>query len=108
MSYSFFSINAKLVVLLLMIFTQLLNSQDPLQNFFPLSNTLDIISSFMGLIACDCQLPLSCQNQAGGFIMLTVIVKCINRSMTSKSWEIIPLLNLELAIALRYSANLGH
>lgn len=54
--------------------------------FFLSSNTFDIISSFMGLIAgSDRQPPPCCQNQAGDFIKLTVIVKCINRSMTSKS-----------------------
>lgn len=70
--------------------------QDLFESFFLSSKTLNIISSFMNLIAWNHQLRVSQQYSVAGFIKLTVIVKYINRSMTSKGQESIPLLNLEL------------
>lgn len=86
LSYTFCSINAKLSVVT-NYFHPISKFSGSFSNlFFLSSNTFDIISSFMDLITdSDRQPPPSCQNQAGGFIKLTVIVKCINRSMTSKS-----------------------
>lgn len=55
------------------------------ESLFLSSNALDTFSSFMNLIAWDHQLKMSQQYSVAVFIKLTVIVKYINRSVTSKS-----------------------
>ena len=62
----------------------------------------------MNLIDWDHQLKMSQQYSVAVFIKLTMIVIYINSFVASKSWESIPLLNLELVTALKYHAKFGH